>query len=1268
MTMTIPEPCLQAETRCPTILVVDDDPANLSILSNYLKDFGFRVTVARDGESALEKAEYGRPDLILLDLLMPKLDGYETCRLLKTKETLRDIPVIFMTGLAETKDKVKGFQAGGVDYIIKPFQYEEVLARIKTHLDLHLAQKQLEMQNTRLQLQISERERAEEALRQSRQELNEAQRLARVGSWVWEPEQDVVTWSEEIYHIFGCDPALPAPKYLEQKQFFSAENWKRLSTTVEKTLQTGTPYELDLEMIRADGQRGWITARGEVQRDANGRIVKLCGTAQDITERKRAEVELRWNAAFLETLVHRCSIDGILVVDSQGRKVFQNQRMADLWEIPPSFANDRNDERQLQFVMNQTRHPQQFLAKVEHLYSHPSEICRDEIELKNGKVLDRYSAPVIDKNGRYYGRIWTFRDITKNKQAENALKKAHDVLEQRVEERTAELKIANEQLQQSNRLLHILSEFNEQVVRATQEQELLQEICRIILGTGGYPAVWIGFAGDDPDQTVRPVAQKGFEEGYLEQLTITWADTEFGRGPAGSAIRLGKPCIVQDVQTDAGLAPWRKDAIKLGFASVVGLPLRADGRVFGSLTIYSRIPNAFTFKEMDVLMELADDLAYGIMSLRTRAEHQHAEEQLHRLADLQSAILNNTNYTVISTDEKGIITSINPAGERSLGYTAAECVGKLMPTTFHDPDEMAERARIFSEELGITIEPGFEVFAARARRNLPNEYEWIYIRKDGSRFPVLLSVTALRNSQGNIVGFLGIANDITRRKQAEAALRDSRHELNEAQRIATVGSWVWEVEPDIVIWSEESYHMSGRDPALPVPTYQELHHYYTPESWERLRIAVERALQTGTPYQLDLEMIREDGQHRWTTARGEALREASGRIVKLRGTSQDITERKWAEEALHRSEQKFSTIFHSSPVALAVSELETGRFVEINEAFLRLVRGISFDQVVGRTSLEIGLLTLDERKKMSEAVRRFGHVDRLEIAAHRLDGEPTTVEVSLSRYEFQGKNYLLTNVVDITDRKQAREEIQRLNIGLEKRVAERTAELAAANRELETFSYSASHDLRSPLRIISSFGGLLKEEYSAQLPPEALDYVDRICTATARMDQLINGLLNLSHISRTQIRCRPVDLSALARTVAAELHEAEPQRVVQFVIAFGLRAEGDPDLLRSVLQNLLGNAWKYTGKHARARIEFGAEQAGDETVFYVRDDGAGFAPENAGKLFNVFQRLHGPEEFPGTGIGLTIVQRIIQRHGGRIWANGVEGKGATFYFTIPSHK
>jgi PAS domain S-box-containing protein len=579
--------------------------------------------------------------------------------------------------------------------------------------------------------------------------------------------------------------------------------------------------------------------------------------------------------------------------------------------------------------------------------------------------------------------------------------------------------------------------------------------------------------------------------------------------------------------------------MRRGYVSVIALPLCGHGQVFGVLVIYSKTADAFTPGEVAALTELAEDLAYGIMSFRAQAERDRAERELRRVADLQSAILNNATYTVISTDEKGIITSINPAGERALGYTSDESVGKLMPTVFHDPVEMAARAKIFSRELGIEIEPGFEVFVARARHDLPNEYEWMYVRKDGSRFPVWLSVSALRDSQRNVIGFLGLAND--------------------------------------------------------------------------------------------------------------------------------ITERKRAEEALHRSEQKFATIFHASPVALAVSEYGTGRMVEINEAMVRLAHASSRDELITRTSLDFGF-TLEARKKLLETLERFGHIDRAEIKAQRADGEPFVGEVSVSPYELDGKRYLLSNIVDITERYKAREEIQRLNKDLEARVAARTAELLAANQELETFNYSVSHDLRAPLRAVDGFSRFLQDEYSTQLNGEANSCLDRICEATARMDQLINGLLNLSQIGRATLRTVPVNLSALAADVAAELHGSEPKRAVRFTITPNLRVNGDPDLLRSVLQNLIGNAWKYTSKHDSAHIEFGAAQMGGKTVFQVRDNGAGFNPEYAGKLFTAFQRLHRADEFPGTGIGLMIVQKILQRHGGKIWAEGLEGKGATFYFTIPQRK
>ena len=224
--------------------------------------------------------------------------------------------------------------------------------------------------------------------------------------------------------------------------------------------------------------------------------------------------------------------------------------------------------------------------------------------------------------------------------------------------------------------------------------------------------------------------------------------------------------------------------------------------------------------------------------------------------------------------------------------------------------------------------------------------------------------------------------------------------------------------------------------------------------------------------------------------------------------------------------------------------------------------------------------------------------------------------------------------------------------------------LMLANKELEAFSYSVSHDLRAPLRSIDGFSLVLLEDYADKLDPEGKNYLERVRAACQRMAQLIDAMLNLSHMTRREMHRMTIDLSALAQTIAAEFKKTQPERQVEFVIAEGLVANGDASLLRAVLENLLGNAWKFTGKNAHARIEFGATQQDGEPVYFVRDDGAGFDRAYASKLFGVFQRLHATVEFEGTGIGLATVQRIIQRHGGRIWAEGEVGQGATFYFTL----
>ena len=365
-------------------------------------------------------------------------------------------------------------------------------------------------------------------------------------------------------------------------------------------------------------------------------------------------------------------------------------------------------------------------------------------------------------------------------------------------------------------------------------------------------------------------------------------------------------------------------------------------------------------------------------------------------------------------------------------------------------------------------------------------------------------------------------------------------------------------------------------------------------------------------------------------------------------------------------EELYQTLVNTSPDAITLSDLE-GKIIKCNPQTLELHGAGSEEEIIGMNAFE--MIAPEERDRAYDNARitlETGSVRNLRYSMLRKDGSRFDGELSASLVvDAQGQPKAFMAITrDVTERKRAEDEIRALNRELDQRVRERTAELEASNRELESFAYSVSHDLRAPLRAIDGFSQALMEDYYDHFDARGRDYLDRVSAAARRMARLIDDLLEISRVTRTSMRREWVNLSALAREIEGQLRQDSPERDATFIIGDRVEAFGDPLLLRLALENLLNNAFKFTADRPRARIEFGALEQNRHTTYFVGDDGVGFDMAYADKLFAPFQRLHTRSQFPGTGIGLATVQRIIHRHGGRIWGEGQVDRGATFYFTL----
>lgn len=797
--------------------------------------------------------------------------------------------------------------------------------------ELHVHQIELEMQN--------------EALRQSQMETAELHRkysdlydFAPVGYFTFDKKGHIIETNVTGASLLGSEKrSLTGQPF---HRFIMPAHFSIFLSHLQQAHELISKQSCKLRLVKRDGSMFDALIVTIAVIDGNGKVDHYRSAVTDITEMTEAEAEMARLASF-----PMLNPNPVAEIDPAGQIHYLN----------PAAERLFPDLRQ-----RGPEHP--WLVDWESLVRNLREGGK-KVSIREVKVDGRWCQQTLHlmeeaQRIRVYGM-----DITARKQAE-------------------------EELTRLNRTLKAISDSSKAMMRSTNETEYLHEVCRIVMEDCGHAMVWIGYAEDDEGKTVRPVAYAGFEEGYIQKLNVTWADTERGRGPTGTAIRTGKPRACRNMLTDPRFKPWREEATKRGYASSIVLPLMAGGRAFGSVNIYSREPDPFSADEVKLLTELADDLAYGITVIRFRAVYDKAREELRESEERYRHIVEDSTEVIARGTSDGTLTFVNEAGLHNLGGDKSEYIG---------------------------------------------------------------------------------------------------HNIRE---------------------------------------------FIPPEDQEKIGTIISRFNRGRISQEVENRMILPSGESRWYLWNIQAVYDRKGRFIEFQGIGRDITDRKRAEKILE----------------------------------------------------------------------------------------------------------------------------------------ERTAQLEEANKELESFSYSVSHDLRAPLRAIDGYARMILKKQGDKFDEGTMRRFNEIRSSAQMMGQLIDDLLAFSRLGRKQMSMSKIDMDQLVGDVWKELEVIHSGRDMILTVNSIPPGYGDRTLIKQVYFNLLSNAVKFTTYRDAAYIEAGGYTDGNENVYHVKDNGVGFDMTYYDKLFGVFQRLHSAEDFEGTGVGLAIIQRIIHRHGGRVWAEGKVDEGATFYFTLPGKK
>jgi PAS domain S-box-containing protein len=577
-----------------------------------------------------------------------------------------------------------------------------------------------------------------------------------------------------------------------------------------------------------------------------------------------------------------------------------------------------------------------------------------------------------------------------------------------------------------------------------------------------------------------------------------------------------------------------------------------------------------------------------------------------------------------------------------------------------------------------------EILARIGRGESVEHFETVRVRKDGKKIDVSVTISPIRDGSGTVVGASKIARDITDRIRAQEALRQSDVRRGFALDTAKIGDWDLDLTTLEATRSALHDQIFGYEAPLQEWNFDIFLRHVHADDRERVRETFQSMSQR-KKWEFECRIVYPNGDVRWIWACGDQNRDSSGKATRMFGIVQDITERKNIADSLSRQAEELvgsraalesqtlmlQSVLDSMAEGLVAAD-ETGKFILWNPAARRIV-GMGAENVPpDEWNKHYGVYLPDtvtpyppEQNPLMRAMGGEACSAEIYLRNPELD---SGVWIEISGGPLRDKDGAARGGVvafrDITQRKIDEREIHKLNQELEERVVERTAQLEAANHELEAFTYSVSHDLRAPLRHIGGFSKILSEDFGPTLPLEAQGHLKRIEDGARRMGLLVDELLNLARVGRHALNLEVTNLNSVIEDVVCLLQPESNGRAVRWKIADLPSVECDPILIRQVFQNLLANALKFTRTRERAVIEINQLQENGQAVIAISDNGVGFNMKYNDKLFGVFQRLHRAEEFEGTGIGLATVKRIIHKHEGRVWAEAELDKGATFFFTL----